>query len=120
MRSTMMREPLSRNHLLERAGKLFAGNELASLVGGAAVPEALIRAFDRHGIWILQGWVMTETSPVCTTAATSPGTAKASAKSRCAGLSSPAATTPSTRRSSPTTAGLRTGDVACLDTHWAL
>ena len=30
------------------------------------MPEALIRAFDRHGIWILQGWGMTETSPVCT------------------------------------------------------
>ena len=39
---------------------------MKSLVGGAAVPEALIRAFDRHGIWILQGWGMTETSPVCT------------------------------------------------------
>jgi fatty-acyl-CoA synthase len=39
---------------------------MRSLVGGAAVPEALIRAFDRHGIWILQGWGMTETSPVCT------------------------------------------------------
>ena len=35
------------------------------LVGGAAVPEALIRAFqDRHGLYILQGWGMTETSPV--------------------------------------------------------
>ena len=31
-----------------------------------AVPEALIRAFDRHGIWILQGWGMTETSPIAT------------------------------------------------------
>jgi fatty-acyl-CoA synthase len=41
---------------------------MRSLVGGAAVPEALIRAFDRHGIWILQGWGMTETSPVCTIA----------------------------------------------------
>jgi fatty-acyl-CoA synthase len=39
---------------------------MRSLVGGAAVPEALIRAFDRQGIWILQGWGMTETSPVCT------------------------------------------------------
>ena len=39
---------------------------MRSLVGGAAVPEALIRAFHRHGIWILQGWGMTETSPVCT------------------------------------------------------
>jgi fatty-acyl-CoA synthase len=44
--------------------KLPAG--MRSLVGGAAVPESLIRAFDRHGIWILQGWGMTETSPVCT------------------------------------------------------
>jgi fatty-acyl-CoA synthase len=39
---------------------------MRSLVGGAAVPEALIRAFDKHGIWIMQGWGMTETSPVCT------------------------------------------------------
>ncbi|HSH91922.1 MAG TPA: long-chain fatty acid--CoA ligase [Ramlibacter sp.] len=39
---------------------------MRSLVGGAAVPEALIRAFDKYGIWILQGWGMTETSPVCT------------------------------------------------------
>lgn len=39
---------------------------MRSLVGGAAVPEALIKAFDKHGIWILQGWGMTETSPVCT------------------------------------------------------
>ena len=30
------------------------------LVGGAAVPEALIRAFqDRHGLYIQQGWGMT-------------------------------------------------------------
>jgi fatty-acyl-CoA synthase len=39
---------------------------MRSLVGGAAVPESLIRAFDKHGIWIMQGWGMTETSPVCT------------------------------------------------------
>lgn len=39
---------------------------MRSLVGGSAVPESLIRAFDRHGIWIEQGWGMTETSPVCT------------------------------------------------------
>ena len=44
--------------------KLPAG--MRSLVGGAAVPEALIRAFDKHGIWILQGWGMTETSPLAT------------------------------------------------------
>jgi len=39
---------------------------MRSLVGGAAVPEALIRAFDKHGIWIMQGWGMTETSPLAT------------------------------------------------------
>jgi len=38
---------------------------LRSLVGGSAVPEALIRAFARHGVSIAQGWGMTETSPVC-------------------------------------------------------
>ncbi len=38
---------------------------LRSLVGGAAVPEALIRAYAKHGVQILQGWGMTETSPVC-------------------------------------------------------
>jgi fatty-acyl-CoA synthase len=39
---------------------------MRSLVGGAAVPQALIKAFDKHGIWIMQGWGMTETSPLCT------------------------------------------------------
>ena len=34
-------------------------------LGGAAVPESLIRAFDeRHGLRVQQGWGMTETSPV--------------------------------------------------------
>ena len=56
-------DPASPNH---GRWKLPAG--MRSLVGGAAVPESLIRAFDRHGIWILQGWGMTETSPVCTIA----------------------------------------------------
>ena len=40
--------------------------QLRSMVGGAAVPESLIRAFDRHDVWIMQGWGMTETSPVGT------------------------------------------------------
>ena len=34
------------------------------MVGGAAVPPAMIRAFDRHGLTIKHGWGMTETSPV--------------------------------------------------------
>jgi fatty-acyl-CoA synthase len=42
--------------------KLAPGMKM--LVGGAAVPEALIRSFARHGAEIRQGWGMTETSPV--------------------------------------------------------
>lgn len=54
-------DPASPHH-----GRWKLPRGMRSLVGGAAVPEALIRAFDRHGIWIMQGWGMTETSPVCT------------------------------------------------------
>jgi fatty-acyl-CoA synthase len=34
------------------------------LVGGAAVPESLIRTYARHGASVCQGWGMTEMSPV--------------------------------------------------------
>jgi fatty-acyl-CoA synthase len=41
----------------------------AMLVGGAAVPRAMIAAYEsRHGLRIVQGWGMTETSPVASTA----------------------------------------------------
>jgi fatty-acyl-CoA synthase len=50
--------------LVERPGRWKLPAGMRSLVGGAAVPEALIRAFARHGIWIIQGWGMTETSPL--------------------------------------------------------
>ena len=35
-------------------------------LGGAAVPVSLIAGFDRHGMTIVQGWGMTETSPLGT------------------------------------------------------
>lgn len=54
-------KPDSLNH-----GRWKLPQGMRSLVGGAAVPESLIRAFDRHGVWILQGWGMTETSPLAT------------------------------------------------------
>jgi len=42
----------------------------AMLVGGSAVPRAMIAAYEaRHGIKIVQGWGMTETSPVASTGA---------------------------------------------------
>ena len=44
--------------------KMPAG--MRSIVGGAALPESLIRAFERHGVWLVQGWGMTETSPLAT------------------------------------------------------
>jgi fatty-acyl-CoA synthase len=52
--------------LTEEPGRWKLPSGMRSLVGGAAVPEALIRAFDRHGVWLLQGWGMTETSPLAT------------------------------------------------------
>jgi fatty-acyl-CoA synthase len=39
---------------------------LRVLSGGSAVPESLLRAFDRHGIEIRQAWGMTEMSPLGT------------------------------------------------------
>jgi fatty-acyl-CoA synthase len=38
------------------------------LVGGAPVPESMIRAFARHGAHVVQGWGMTEMSPLGTAA----------------------------------------------------
>ena len=35
-------------------------------LGGAAVPASLIEGFERHGLTIIQGWGMTETSPLGT------------------------------------------------------
>ena len=58
--------------LAEQPGRWTLPRGMRSLVGGAAVPEALIRAFAKHDIWIVQGWGMTETSPLATTAVRDP------------------------------------------------
>ncbi len=53
------------------------------LVGGAAVPRAMIAAFEeRHGLRICQGWGMTETSPVASTVALPTDLAEADAETR--------------------------------------
>jgi fatty-acyl-CoA synthase len=44
--------------------KLAPGARMA--VGGAAPPEALIRRLDKQGIRLIQGWGMTESSPIAT------------------------------------------------------
>jgi fatty-acyl-CoA synthase len=44
--------------------------------GGAAVPEGLMKGLEeRHGVTMVQGWGMTETSPVCAVAHPPPGAA---------------------------------------------
>jgi acyl-CoA synthetase (AMP-forming)/AMP-acid ligase II len=53
------------------------------LVGGSAVPRAMIAAFEeRHGLRICQGWGMTETSPVASTTALPYDLAEADAETR--------------------------------------
>ncbi len=41
-------------------------------VGGSAVPESMIRRFDKYGLTIIQAWGMTETSPLASTARLKP------------------------------------------------
>ena len=54
----------------ENPGKWDLSSMKAMLVGGSAVPRAMIAGFEsRHGLRIVQGWGMTETSPVASTAA---------------------------------------------------
>jgi fatty-acyl-CoA synthase len=42
------------------------------LVGGSAVPKSLIEGYQRHDLFIVQGWGMTETSPLASTAIVPP------------------------------------------------
>ena len=52
--------------LEQNPGRWSLPKGMRSIVGGAAAPESLIRAFARHGVDLVQGWGMTETSPLCT------------------------------------------------------
>ncbi len=50
----------------EKAGKRLNSLERTS-IGGAAVPVSMIREFhQKHGVWVTQGWGMTEMSPLGT------------------------------------------------------
>jgi fatty-acyl-CoA synthase len=53
---------------LERSNRWKLSPGLRLVVGGSAVPEAMMRAFDRHGIRVVHAWGMTETSPLGTVA----------------------------------------------------
>lgn len=53
-------------HYCEDAGKTLDNLE-RTVIGGAAVPRSMIQAFrDRHDVVVIQGWGMTEMSPLGT------------------------------------------------------
>ncbi len=52
--------------IASNAGKWKLQPGLRLTVGGSAVPEAMIRAYAKLGIEVMQGWGMTETSPLAT------------------------------------------------------
>ncbi|MCI5045706.1 MAG: long-chain fatty acid--CoA ligase [Aquisalinus sp.] len=51
---------------VESEGKTFSTLK-CSLIGGSALPEKIIRGYDKHGVRCRQGWGMTEMSPTGTT-----------------------------------------------------
>ncbi|MGI8850919.1 MAG: long-chain fatty acid--CoA ligase [Acidimicrobiales bacterium] len=56
---------------LARHAKSNPGVDLSSLKlvvsGGSAMPRSLVEEYDKLGVRMIQGWGMTETSPVCAT-----------------------------------------------------
>jgi fatty-acyl-CoA synthase len=62
------------SHLKETKGSLSRLTRVTT--GGAACPESIIRAFrDDHGVDVMQGWGMTETSALATASTPSPAVA---------------------------------------------
>jgi fatty-acyl-CoA synthase len=62
-------------HLKETGGKLTTLQRVT--VGGAACPESIIRTLrDDYGVDVIQGWGMTETSPLATVSTPSPKVAE--------------------------------------------
>ena len=53
IRSTMMQMPLSLNHLLERAGHLFAGNEVVSRLPDKSLRRHTYGEFYARAAWIM-------------------------------------------------------------------
>jgi fatty-acyl-CoA synthase len=67
-------------------GKWKFAPGLRLTVGGSAVPEGMIRAYAALGIEVMQGWGMTETSPVATLSRLTPAHANLSSDERFATL----------------------------------
>ena len=50
------------NHLRDKGGKIETMNHI--MMGGSAMPRALMQAYNALGIRVTQGWGMTESSPI--------------------------------------------------------
>ncbi|HEY1338643.1 MAG TPA: AMP-binding protein, partial [Bryobacteraceae bacterium] len=61
--------------LAQHPGRWKLQPGLRVLSGGSAVPESMIRAFDRHGVELVQAWGMTEMSPIGTVCSLKPALA---------------------------------------------
>jgi len=62
------------NHLRDKGGKIETCKKI--MMGGAAMPRALMLAFAELGIRTIQGWGMTESSPIVTVNAPKPACLK--------------------------------------------
>lgn len=62
------------NHLREKGGKIETLKRI--MMGGAAMPRALMLAYGEMGIRTIQGWGMTESSPIVTINAPKPSCLK--------------------------------------------
>jgi fatty-acyl-CoA synthase len=56
---------------VQETGKRFSTLQRVT-IGGSAVPESLVRGFADYGVDVVQGWGMTETSPLATISTPTP------------------------------------------------
>lgn len=68
--------------LLEKEPQRFNLQHIRMAVGGSAVPEGLIRTFDRFHLEVIHAWGMTETTPTATVSRLKPHMAFATDKER--------------------------------------
>ncbi|MBY8824517.1 long-chain-fatty-acid--CoA ligase [Sphingomonas colocasiae] len=61
------------HHLDQTGGRLTSLKRV--IIGGAALPESIVRRLREHGVETVQGWGMTETSPIGTHAKLTPAIA---------------------------------------------
>ena len=68
------------NHLRDSGQKMETLKRI--IVGGAAMPRALIEAYNKLGVWVNHAWGMTESSPLVTVNAPKPSCLKLEGEAR--------------------------------------